>query len=190
MASQVKNHLIPNLIDADFFKIGKKCRNIQRVPFMFGNRFKSSDIACSATSERFFWTSAFSSVRCNLLRIKRQKFGYSVLGQMGALVLNICLLFHILFRGTQFTLDITSKLRIILKKSLAYICSKTSIWDEQAGNGISRRHIYGSKIAKGHESVKKLQVSNSQKEYQTHKKPKRRKWRAKKGIISHFLTSI
>ena len=48
---------------------------------------------------------------------------------------------------------------------------------EQAGNGKSRRHISGSKIAKGHESVKKHKVSNSQKEYQTHEKPKRRNWR-------------
>ena len=37
-----------------------------------------------------------------------------------------------------------------------------------------------------------MQVSkNSQKEeYQTHEKPKRRNWRAKRGILSHFLTSI
>ena len=26
--------------------------------------------------------------------------------------------------------------------------------------------------------------------YQTHEKPKRRNWRAKRGILSHFLTSI
>ena len=49
--------------------------------------------------------------------------------------------------------------------------------------------------------VSKLKVSNSQKEYQTHEKPKRRNWRArcllawapgalKGGTISHFLTSI
>ena len=35
------------------------------------------------------------------------------------------------------------------------------------------------KIAKGHESVKKLQVPNSQKEYQPHEKPKRPNWRAR-----------
>ena len=35
------------------------------------------------------------------------------------------------------------------------------------------------KISKGHETVKKLEVSNSQKEYQTQEKPKRRKWRAR-----------
>ena len=46
------------------------------------------------------------------------------------------------------------------------------------------------KIVKGHESVKKLKVSNSQKEYQTHDKPKRRKWHAKRRILSHFSTSI
>ena len=34
---------------------------------------------------------------------------------------------------------------------------------QQAGNGISQRRIWGSKIAKGHESVKKLKASNSQK---------------------------
>ena len=72
---------------------------------------------------------------------------------------------------------------------------------QQAGNGISRRHIKNSsKIAKGHESVKKLKVSNSQKEYQTHEKPQRRNWRASctlawapgalKGGLLHFLTSI
>ena len=52
-------------------------------------------------------------------------------------------------------------------------------------NGISRRHI-----SKRHESLKKLKVSNSQKEYQTHEKPKRRNWLAKRGTLSHFLTSI
>ena len=38
--------------------------------------------------------------------------------------------------------------------------------------------------------VSKTQVSNSQKEYQSHRKPKRRNWRAKREILSHFLTSI
>ena len=48
---------------------------------------------------------------------------------------------------------------------------------------------------------KKLKVSNSQKEYQTHEKPKRPNWRArctlaptpgalKGGTLSHFSTSI
>ena len=32
----------------------KKCRNTQRVPFVLGKRFKSSDIACWATRERLF----------------------------------------------------------------------------------------------------------------------------------------
>ena len=38
--------------------------------------------------------------------------------------------------------------------------------------------------------VSKNKVSNSQKEYQTYEKPKRLTWRAKKGILSYFLTSI
>ena len=48
---------------------------------------------------------------------------------------------------------------------------------EQAGNGPCRRHIQGSKIAKGHESVKNkltsVKVSNPRREDQTHKKLKR-----------------
>ena len=35
------------------------------------------------------------------------------------------------------------------------------------------------KTSKRHESLKKLKVSNSQKEYQTHEKPKRPNWRGR-----------
>ena len=34
-----------------------------------------------------------------------------------------------------------------------------------------------------------MKVSKNSK-YQTHEKPKRRNWRAKRGILSHFLKSI
>ena len=56
------------------------------------------------------------------------------------------------------------------------------------GRRISReRHksvpYLNSKIAIGHQSLK-----NSK--YQTHEKPKRRNWRAKRGMLSHFLISI
>ena len=49
------------------------------------------------------------------------------------------------------------------------------------------------KIAKRHESVKKFKISNSQKEYQTHEKPKRPNWRArcvKRWTLLHFSASI
>ena len=36
----------------------------------------------------------------------------------------------------------------------------------------------------------KTQSIKLTKKYQTHEKPKRRNWRAKRGILSHFLTSI
>ena len=62
-----------------------------------------------------------------------------------------------------------------LENSVNMFLFQESSLIQQAGNGISRRHIYGSKIAKGHESVKNLKISNSQKEYQTHEKPKRQR---------------
>ena len=34
-----------------------------------------------------------------------------------------------------------------------------------------------------------MKVSKNSK-YQTHEKPKRRNWRAKRGVLSHFLTLI
>ena len=45
-----------------------------------------------------------------------------------------------------------------------------NIPDQRTGNGISRRHVQGSKIAKGHESVKKLKVSNLQNEFRNTRK--------------------
>ena len=45
------------------------------------------------------------------------------------------------------------------------------------------------KNSKRHESVKKLKV-NLTKRVSNSRKPKRRSWRAKRGILLHFLTSI
>ena len=59
------------------------------------------------------------------------------------------------------------------------------VHQQQVGNGISRRHIYNSKIAEGHESVKKLRVSNSQKSTKLTKNPNDRT-----GDPFGFLTSI
>ena len=52
----------------------------------------------------------------------------------------------------------------------------------------------GSTIAKGHQSVEKLKVPNSQKKCRnTFEKPKRPNWRAKRGIsqlLSDFSIAI
>ena len=61
---------------------------------------------------------------------------------------------------------------------------------KQVGNGISRRYILGSKIAKGHESVKNSKYQTHKKSIKLKKIPKRRNWCAKRGNLPHFLTSI
>ena len=70
-----------------------KCRNTLRVPFVLGKRFKSSDIAC-----RDKWERLFSNFR--LLRSKTQ-YSSDTTSKI---------------RIWRFTLDLTSKIRIVLEK--------------------------------------------------------------------------
>ena len=65
-------------------KSQKNCRNTQRVAYVLGKRFKSSDIAYRTRWECYFQAIASSSAKRNSLQIQRQEFEYSVLRQIGA----------------------------------------------------------------------------------------------------------
>ena len=57
-----------NMLRTFSWKTHQKVSKHQRQPFMFGKRFRSLNLTCWATWERFFWTSASSVLKHNSLR--------------------------------------------------------------------------------------------------------------------------
>ena len=89
-------------------------------------RFKNSVLR---QTRALFRSYASSPVKRKLLRLERQKFGYSVMGQIGALVLEILLcsetditdITSIIRIQHYFFRTFTSKIRIVLKNLLVDI---------------------------------------------------------------------
>ena len=104
-------------------KLRKKFRNTVTLPFVFGKRFRSSDMACSVKPNDFGYNVKSSDIAC--WEIWERSFP------------NL----RLLLSKTQCSLDITSKIRIVLKKNIGGYLLRKPNWD--AEKCLKKRRPFG-----------------------------------------------